>query len=329
MFDGKVTSRKVDIGGKRVKTDTKNVLDQARKQREQRAIERQRAQAARTIQARFRGYSARMRTKREARAAFTKKMGDIRGLKHVLSMKGVAFIVPSDALSQLASQLLYFCDPSTDATFVEELLSLLTESLLSSDPSLHFLANVPAQVSPSPILSTFLSFCSPPLCRLSMLTFALSRLLPLIPRFIAYPASWPLLHISSLNKAPMHPSCWRSSKSKPARLILLHSQSSSHSSRTSCRGFAGKPRRGTPKPSPPCNSWCASVCAPGRQMHLSKLSSCQSSASLAYPPTPTCAISTLFLARNPRLCRTYSRLPSPLSRRRDESSRSPTSSPCC
>ncbi|RYH07506.1 hypothetical protein EON65_41710, partial [archaeon] len=108
MFDGKVgSSRKVDFGGKRVRSDQKSVLENARKEREQRAQDRIKAQASIRIQQLYRGYWTRKSVQNTEHNAVIKKMEEIRKIKHVLqTTKGVEFVVPKETIYPLINSLL-------------------------------------------------------------------------------------------------------------------------------------------------------------------------------------------------------------------------------
>eukprot|EP01031_Cornospumella_fuschlensis_P032304 gene32304-39067_t len=127
MFDGKVgSSRKVDFGGKRVRTDQKSVLEIARKEREQRAQDRVKAQASTRVQKSFRGYMTRKAIQASEREVVLKKIEEIHKIKHVLqTTRGVVFVVPKETLFPLSSSLL--------ASFKqgdEEILAFVLELML-------------------------------------------------------------------------------------------------------------------------------------------------------------------------------------------------------
>jgi hypothetical protein len=162
MFDGKIGgSRKVDYGGKRVKTDARNVIDQTRKQREQRAIERQRNQAVVIIQTLYRRYITLKHSQTSLRTGFDKKINDIKVLKHMLASKGINFVVPADNLGVLISQLSYFFTEAVDTERLDALQGLVVDSLSTSDNNLNYLTSISTTAQ--------VMRCHPRLIRLSKL----------------------------------------------------------------------------------------------------------------------------------------------------------------
>jgi hypothetical protein len=115
-----------------------DVLDAARRERENRALERGSASFAVKIQRMARGFITRGRFIRERVAELTSKLADLSRLTAVLTSKGMKFMPPVTALSQLLSPMLtcsagwrerYGRLAAADAAVIAGVLALLLQSL--------------------------------------------------------------------------------------------------------------------------------------------------------------------------------------------------------
>lgn len=141
MFDGKVNNRKVDFGGKRVKADSRSVLDQSKKLREQRQQERERIQAIRKIQCLYRGFICRKKCRQIFRQEMMKKVQDIHSMQQLFQQAGRVFLSPPNAICQLLNQFLYVGDELEQSReLLVALLTLLVDSLLTRDAKSNFLS---------------------------------------------------------------------------------------------------------------------------------------------------------------------------------------------
>lgn len=128
MFDGKVGARRVDFSGKRVnKADTRIVLEESRRAREQRAADRLRTSAALRVQALFRGYRSRRSTFQGLRQAYDQRISDILALQRMLAGRPIS--LPVQALEALLLQMNSFYHPKQDLKRLDALLPLVTAAL--------------------------------------------------------------------------------------------------------------------------------------------------------------------------------------------------------
>jgi len=88
FFDGKIKQRTVSGAGKKRDADTKNFMEQTRKQREDRALDRLKFSSANLIQKIFRGSCSRNNLRLGFRDKFDKKVADVQKLKALLATKG-------------------------------------------------------------------------------------------------------------------------------------------------------------------------------------------------------------------------------------------------
>lgn len=122
MFDGKVGVRNVRAGGN--KKDLVGV-EEARKLREKRALEKQRFNAAVKIQSQYRSFSCRWKHLSTLRADFDTKMKNISGIKAVFQQRNLPFSVPLDTILPLIELFVLFHNHSMDGDrriFLEKLL---------------------------------------------------------------------------------------------------------------------------------------------------------------------------------------------------------------
>lgn len=112
MFTGKVREeRKVTLGGKKRNADQKNnkeIVDEARKLREIRAIERLRLESSIKIQRVTRGFIIRKHFFSSLQSEFDSKVSYINKLEDVFKAKKAVFVVPNESLLSLANQLIWF-----------------------------------------------------------------------------------------------------------------------------------------------------------------------------------------------------------------------------
>lgn len=135
MFDGKVGGTRTISSGNRkdTKATTKDLVEKAKKEREQRAIQRQRNDAAKKLQAFVRKYLSQKKTFAFFREQFDKKMQEIQGYKALLKSKGANFITPSKVLLHLLCQLTFFFRDYSDQLRVRQLQNLVIGSLESTE----------------------------------------------------------------------------------------------------------------------------------------------------------------------------------------------------
>lgn len=103
MFTGELKDRRVSGLTKRNSSNSKDAfLQETRKKREERAIQKLKENASITIQSYYRGYSSRIKTKNDAKNDFNKKITDISKIKSIFKInKGLTFLVPNDSLIKL------------------------------------------------------------------------------------------------------------------------------------------------------------------------------------------------------------------------------------
>ena len=142
MFDGKVqTSRKYggsrrDRGGSQSRG---NIVEQARLEREGRALEKQRKQAAVCIQALVRRALSNVKCKNMLRQEFDTSLNNINKMSALLKSAGKTFIVPSAVMQKCLRTFLMFFDPSTDAQRVGMVMSLYLKYILEEESKLELL----------------------------------------------------------------------------------------------------------------------------------------------------------------------------------------------
>jgi hypothetical protein len=110
MFDGKVGSgRKVTYTSKKASTtkNKKDFVEDTKRLREARALERLRNISATKIQKTLRGGSSRSRLFHELRSAFDQKLVEIRRVSDALLQRNIVFNVPVDVLVSLLHSVLF------------------------------------------------------------------------------------------------------------------------------------------------------------------------------------------------------------------------------
>jgi hypothetical protein len=143
FFDGNVKSlKKVSaIGKKKSDAASRNdIIENARRQREQRSHERQRQDSARNVQSLYRGYIQRVNSIGLIREGFDKKVADIVKLETIFSMKNIKFFLPLDVFCSLVRSLSYFYDASCDYARVAAIVRLLHSSITNISPNYNILA---------------------------------------------------------------------------------------------------------------------------------------------------------------------------------------------
>lgn len=134
FFDGKVSSgRNVSLSGKKTKTDTKDLVEKARKEREQREILKQKNVAAVIIQSKIRRFLTGIRYSRIFAQEFDKKVEDINKIRTVLKLQGVTFNVPTSILSTLLSYLNFILSKKNDTKRLFIMEQFLFDSLTTQD----------------------------------------------------------------------------------------------------------------------------------------------------------------------------------------------------
>ena len=99
MFTGAIKDRNVSGLLKRnTGTSKDSFLEETRKKREERAIQKAKDNACIKIQSHYRSYNSRLKLKNSVKGEFEKKITDIKKIKSIFLIKSVSFIVPTDAL---------------------------------------------------------------------------------------------------------------------------------------------------------------------------------------------------------------------------------------
>lgn len=108
MFDGSSGHKRVSLAGRASKgtAERRDVLERARREREERAAERRRAAAALRIQAHWRRARCAMRTAMAAALELDKKLADLRRVADIAAAVGAPFVLPRRELSVLLRLLL-------------------------------------------------------------------------------------------------------------------------------------------------------------------------------------------------------------------------------
>ena len=133
MFDGKVKSSKsVFMGGVKKDTSTKNLVDNARKLREQRLEERVKQNSATIIQARWRGYRVRASFKLRLISELDQKIMGIKNIKSLLSSKNQLFNVPLESILYILKCFYFIYLKKTTGTTFESHLQYITTLVLDS-----------------------------------------------------------------------------------------------------------------------------------------------------------------------------------------------------
>eukprot|EP01040_Poterioochromonas_malhamensis_P001984 gene1984-2120_t len=134
FFDGKVSSgRNVSLSGKKTKTDTKDLVERARKEREQREILKQKNVAAVVIQSKIRRFLTGIKYSRIFAQEFDKKVEDINKIRTVLKLQGVTFNVPTSILSTLLLYLNFILSKNNDSKRLFIMQQFLLDSLATQD----------------------------------------------------------------------------------------------------------------------------------------------------------------------------------------------------
>lgn len=144
MFDGKIGSRVVNFGGTRKEADKKTskaLLDESRKQRELRAIQKTKNEAACRIQAKIRMRLTRKKSVVAFRALFDKKVTDISKLKSVFAVKNAVFNVPLTIIDSLLHSFLFFYEYSVDNDRLVVLVDLLFDSINCENGPFNYLVD--------------------------------------------------------------------------------------------------------------------------------------------------------------------------------------------
>eukprot|EP01033_Poteriospumella_lacustris_P018670 gene18670-13446_t len=173
MFDGKVGGpRSSATSAKRrdTKASAKDLVEKAKKERENRALVRQRNDAAKTYQTLYRKYITQRKEFDRVRSEFDKKLNGICGLKAVLKAKGVNFLPPVATMTELMQQLSFFFREYADSARMVQLQLLLVDSIASNDANYNVLLNKdPTQRERSEFLVVRMLKCAllllPALCR--------------------------------------------------------------------------------------------------------------------------------------------------------------------
>ena len=98
MFTGSIRDRKVSGVLKRGSNSKDTFLEETRKKREERAINKARDNASIIIQSYYRSYSIRIRYNNTITSDFNKKINDIIKIKNIFILKNVNFLIPIDTL---------------------------------------------------------------------------------------------------------------------------------------------------------------------------------------------------------------------------------------
>jgi hypothetical protein len=156
FFDGKTReTRKVSakIGNKR-ESNTRELVDNARKLREQRSQERIRNANATKIQAYARRYIACRRTSTDFRSAFDQKMTDVKKIQSVFALRKAHFTVPLQTTISLTNQISAFYGGPSDFHRLEFILGLLHDSLMQPSKDANLIVNALADDSTSSVRPT-------------------------------------------------------------------------------------------------------------------------------------------------------------------------------
>lgn len=144
MFDGKVGgTRSSATSAKRrdTKASAKDLVEKAKKERENRALMRQRNDAAKTCQTFYRKYTTQRKEFDRVRSEFDKKLNGICGLKAALKAKGVNFLPPVATMTELMQHLSFFFRDYADSARMMQLQLLLVDSMASNDANYNVLLN--------------------------------------------------------------------------------------------------------------------------------------------------------------------------------------------
>jgi len=98
MFTGSIRDRKVSGVLKRGSNNKDTFLEETRKKREERAINKAKDNASIIIQSYYRSYSIRIRYNNTITNDFNKKINDIIKIKNIFILKNVNFLIPIDTL---------------------------------------------------------------------------------------------------------------------------------------------------------------------------------------------------------------------------------------
>jgi hypothetical protein len=147
FFDGKVgtANRSVSLAGKKAKADSaKELLENTRKQREQREVFKRKNEAATCIQTWTRRFLTIKQLTTLYQEEFDKKVDDINKIKNMLKLQGVIFNVPLNTLSQLLSYLFILCNrrKKTDTGRVLVLQQFLIDSLSTTSKDYNYLLSL-------------------------------------------------------------------------------------------------------------------------------------------------------------------------------------------
>lgn len=126
MFDGKVRTSRTYGGSRRVNGSQSrgDVLEKTRQEREARALEKQRRQAAIVIQALARRAISNIKCKIILQQEFNTSINNINKMSTLLKSAGKTFIVPSEVMVKLLRTFILFFDLSANATEVNMIMTL-------------------------------------------------------------------------------------------------------------------------------------------------------------------------------------------------------------
>lgn len=144
MFDGKVGGpRSSATSAKRrdTKASAKDLVEKAKKERENRALMRQRNDAAKSYQTLYRKYMTQQKEFDRVRSEFDKKLSGICVFKTALKAQGVNFLPPVATMTELMQQLSFFFRDYADSARMVQLQQLLVDSIASNDANYNVLLN--------------------------------------------------------------------------------------------------------------------------------------------------------------------------------------------
>eukprot|EP01041_Mallomonas_annulata_P005732 gene5732-11590_t len=140
MFNGKVRERVVRISGQKKEQEKNQFIENTRKQREERKLERLRIDSAIKIQSTIRGWLTRKQFLSRLRLSFDAELRKIDTLKAVFASRKATFNVPIAIVLTLLRSVNIFFKLDTDTDRLYQIRRLLSESLSHTDTNFNFLS---------------------------------------------------------------------------------------------------------------------------------------------------------------------------------------------